>query len=446
MLFVTYKPQAKYKNGMLFAVTLPAHAIDDKDILEVRARFNKHYNKISLWMTLFLVPFFVLHFWTAYQVIYFLGWFCVYFVISVIPFRRAFRDTLALKSDNDWFVGTKRVIQSDLRVAYLKNQRSASLWLFTIPFAMTIGLVLWSTSVEIQLLSIISGGFAITVIFLLLSLQLRRGKAKVYSTNSEVNLSLNQANRRAVSYLWLSMAIIENIHCLLICLILVNGHGSMTGVWVAITLLFAGFPLWLVLHVYGKIHTLEQEVLAQDGKAIYTDDDEYWANGFSYHNPLDRTILVPKRVGIGLTINTGTLTGKIIMWGTIGLTAAAIIGACLMLILSELISPVLTITPDHQIEIDYLMYSFDFNRSEIKELKLVQQVPSGRKSSGEATEKNLRGQFHLKDIGKSRLYIVKNNPPYIQIKLEDVYVFYNEKDPLLTKQLYEQLQKQVENS
>jgi hypothetical protein len=91
------------------------------------------------------------------------------------------------------------------------------------------------------------------------------------------------------------------------------------------------------------------------------------------------------------------------------------------------------------------MYSFDFNRTEIKQLKLVEQVPSGTKLNGEATEKNLRGHFRLKELGKSRLYIFKNNPPYIQIKLEDVYIFYNEKDPLQTKQLYEQLQKQVEN-
>jgi uncharacterized membrane protein len=148
----------------------------------------------------------------------------------------------------------------------------------------------------------------------------------VYSANSEVNLSLNQANRRAISYLWLSMAIIENIHYLLICLLLVNEQVSMAGVWVTITILFTGFPLWMVFHVYRKINALEQELLAQDGKAIYTDDDEYWANGFTYHNPIDRSILVPKRVGVGLTVNTGTLTGKIIMWGIVGLTAAVVVG------------------------------------------------------------------------------------------------------------------------
>ncbi|UKS26303.1 hypothetical protein LOZ80_33050 [Paenibacillus sp. HWE-109] len=430
---------------MLFAVTLPDHVIDNKNIRDIQERFKKDFTKLSLWMTGFLSPFFILHLWTAYQVVYFLVWLCIFVIIMVVPFRRANRDTLALKLDNDWFVGTKHVIQSDLRVAYLKNQRSAPLWLFSIPFAMAIGLMLWGAREEIQLLGISSGGFVLTCIFLLISLQMRRGKAKVYSTNSEVNVSLNQANRRAVSYLWINMAIIENIHYLLICLLLVNEGVSMTGVWVAITILFTGFPIWMVLHVYRKINALEKEILAQDGKTIYTDDDEYWANGFTYHNPLDRSVLVPKRVGIGLTVNTGTLTGKIIIGGIVGLTAAVIAGTSFLLIRSELTSPTLTITPEHKIEIDYPMYSFDFNVTEIKQLKLVEQVPTGTRSNGEATEKNLRGNFHLKDLGNSKLYIVKNNPPYIQIKLEDVYIYYNEKDPLQTKQLYEQLQMQVEN-
>ncbi|MCJ8012154.1 hypothetical protein MUG84_10400 [Paenibacillus sp. KQZ6P-2] len=48
----------------------------------------------------------------------------------------------------------------------------------------------------------------------------------------------------------------------------------------------------------------------------------------------------------------------------------------------------------------------------------------------------------MKELGKSRLYIFKN-PPYIRMKLDDVYIFYNEKDPLQTKQVFEQLQKQM---
>lgn len=438
-LFVTYKPQAKYNNGMLFAVTLPAHVMDDAHIRNIQGQFNKQFKKASIYMVVCLVPFVLLHYLMSYQIIYFFVWISVFFIVMVMPFRRAFRDTLALKRENEWFVGTKRIIQSDLRVAHLKNQRSASLWLFTIPFAMAIGMMLWAASGETPFFGVTSGGLVVTVLFLLVSILMRRSKAKVYSANSEVNVSLNQARRRSISYVWLLMAIAENIHFLFIYFLLINENADMNGVWITIILLFTIIPVGIIFYVYRKIQALEQEVLAQDGKVIYTDDDEYWANGISYHNPNDTSIFVTKRIGIGETVNTATWVGKLFVWGSIGLTAVLIIGVSFMLIRSELTSPTLSITSEYQVEINYPMYSFDFNIADIEELKLVDSIPSGMKTNGEATGQYARGHFRSKELGKTRMYIYKKNPPYIRIKLEDVYIFYNEKDPVLTQQLFEQL-------
>lgn len=66
---------------------------------------------------MFIIPFVLLHAWTAYQMIYFFVWLPLFIIVMVVPFRRAFRETLALKREHEWFVGTKRVVQSDLRVA-----------------------------------------------------------------------------------------------------------------------------------------------------------------------------------------------------------------------------------------------------------------------------------------------------------------------------------------
>jgi uncharacterized membrane protein len=383
----------------------------------------------------------LLHAWTAYQMIYFFVWLSLFIIVMVVPFRRAFRETLALKREHEWFVGTKRVIQSDLRVARLKNQRLASTWVFMIPFAMGLGLMLWAARQDIQFLGLASSGFVLTLVLFFISIHMRRSKAKVYSMNSDVNLSLNQTRRRALSFLWPILAIIENIHFLFVYLLAINETKEMFGVWVTIVFLFSAIPVGVVLYVYRKVNTLEQEVLAQDGKIIYTDDDEYWANGFTYNNPDDKSLLIPKRVGIGETVNTGTLAGKTIVWGSLGLSAILLIGVSFMLIRSEMTSPILTITPEHNIEIKYPMYSFDFDLADIEELTLVDNIPSGMKTNGEATDKYSRGHFRLKELGKTRLYVYKKNPPYIKIKLEDVYIFYNDKDPLQTKQLFEQLQK-----
>ncbi len=276
VMLATYLSQSNDKQGMLFAIKLPAHAMEHAEIRRIRSRFHKQMIQIGVGMGLLLIPFVLLQAWFAFQLIYFFVWFILFFVVMVIPFRRAFRETLALKRANGWYTDQ--------------------------------------------------------------------------------------------------------------------------------------------------------------------DDDEYWANGFTYHNPNDRRLFVEKRVGIGLTVNTGTLGGKIIMGCILALFAAVVLGVSFMVIVSEFTAPTLTITPDRHVKIDYLFYPYDFAVADIEQLALVDEVPSGVKTNGEATDQSARGDFRLDGLGKSRLYIFKNNPPYIQIKLADVYIFYNEKDPVLTRRLFEQLQ------
>ncbi|WP_459965644.1 DUF5808 domain-containing protein [Paenibacillus sp. JCM 10914] len=290
-LWITYRPQAKYKNGMLFAVLLPEHALAHPDIQAIQANFKRSLNRITLWMLIAYIPFLLLHDWMAYQMLYYFAWLTVFLIVMVLPFRRAFRDTLARKREHDWFVGQK------------------------------------------------------------------------------------------------------------------------------------------------------EEVLDKDGQIIYSEGDEYWSSGFTYHNPNDKRVMVTKRVGIGETVNTGTVAGKIVIWGAIGLAAVTILGTSFMMIRSEWTSPKLAITSDHRIEIDYPMYSFDFSMTEIQELSLEEHVPPGSKRNGESMDKYARGHFRLEGIGKTRLYIFKNNPPYIKFKLGEGYVFYNDEDPARTRQVYEELEK-----
>lgn len=443
VIIATYNPQSRYKKGMLFAVTLPEHAAEDEKILDIRTGFRKRFARSQLTTLALFVPVVALYAWPAYQTIYYLLWMCGYFVVSVFPFRHAFRETLALKRKNDWFVGAKRVVRSDLRVAQLKNKRSAPLWLFAVPLAISAGLAMWTFRDDTAYLGIGIAGMAITVMFLFISLGMRRAKAKVYSMNSEANLSLDQARRRAWSYLWVVMAIVENVHFALIYLAATGEQGDAFGAWAALTIAFTMIPIGLILYVHRKIHALEQELLEQNDQVVYTDDDEYWANGFTYHNPNDKSLMVTKRIGIGETINTGTLAGKVIMGGALALMAAVIVGVSFLLIRSELTSPTLTLSPDSTVSIDYPMYSYDFSLSDIEELTLVDDIPSGTKLNGEATGTHARGHFRLKGLGKTRLYVFKKNPPYIRIKLDDVYIFYNDKDPVLTTELFEQLKERT---
>jgi len=444
VLVITYNSVASYKNGMLFAVTLPAKALEHQDIQRIQAQYKTQFKRVWVSMLLAYLPFIALYKWPAIQTIYYLLWMCTFVIIVVFPFRKAFRATLELKRQEDWFVGKKHVIQADLRTAQLKNKRTAPLGLFAIPLALGALLTWWVGTKDTQLYSLGIGAIGISLLFLGITLLIRRSKSTVYSENSDINIALNQSKRRSLSYLFFSLALLENVHFYIIAMLVMNDNEAMSTLWLMSTILFSIVPILLIVSVYSKLRSVQRDMLELGGQTIYSDDDEYWANGFTYHNPYDKSLMVPKRVGIGETINTGTMAGKMIMGGAAGLIIAVIIGVSFMLIRSELTSPAMTITSAHEIAIDYPMYSFTFAVNEIEEATLVNEFPSGMKSNGEATNKYARGHFRLKDIGKTRLYVFKNNPPYIRLKLSDEYVFYNDIDPVVTKQLFQQIEQAIE--
>ena len=433
----TYLPQANYSNGMLFAVTLPKEAAQHEAVERIRERFKKDTRNISILMLVSLVPAFFLG--MSFQILYYLIWLCALVVVIVFPFRRAHRDTLALKRRNEWFIGDKKAVQTDLRAMMLKNKRSAPYWLFAIPLAFSVWLTVWLKESGLMALGITA--MLTVVLFAFISAMFRNARTKVYSRNSDLNVSLNQAARSIWTYTFLSLAFIEVLHFALIGYFLLSESSELEQVWIAYPAVYTLIPIALIWNASRRIKRIVDEAVETDGQTIYSDGDEYWGNGFTYHNPNDPRVFVEKRVGIGMTVNTGTAAGKWFMGITLGIAAAVLIGVSFLLVQSELKPPVLSISEERQIEIDYVLYSIDFPAEAMLDVALVEELPRGRRINGEATDTVARGHFNLDGLGKSRLYLFKNNPPYIRIQLTDTYIFYNEKDPDQTRQVYEQLVK-----
>lgn len=51
----------------------------------------------------------------------------------------------------------------------------------------------------------------------------------------------------------------------------------------------------------------------QSTDAVFRDDDRYWSAGFFYNNPDDLALFVPKRFGLGWTVNFGHPQGKLVL-------------------------------------------------------------------------------------------------------------------------------------
>jgi uncharacterized membrane protein len=63
---------------------------------------------------------------------------------------------------------------------------------------------------------------------------------------------------------------------------------------------------------------------------IDRDDDRYWLGGMVYYNPDDPEWLVPKRYGLGRTLNLGHPVGRLIMGGLLLLAVALAIVSVLV--------------------------------------------------------------------------------------------------------------------
>ena len=70
---------------------------------------------------------------------------------------------------------------------------------------------------------------------------------------------------------------------------------------------------------YNKIRNERNSLIKVENEDIDVDrsDDKYWLGGILYNNPNDKSFLVEKRIGIGMTMNIGSLAGKLVLVGIV---------------------------------------------------------------------------------------------------------------------------------
>jgi hypothetical protein len=167
------------------------------------------------------------------------------------------------------------------------------------------------------------------------------------------------------------------------------------------------------------------------------DDDRYWKYGV-YNNPNDPRVWVVKRQGIGYTYNIGSPKGKRLFYGT--LTGVGIILISVIVIfLLPLFNPFRLSIGTDSVTIQSPIYATRFPMSGIREVKLVDELPGGIRTNGISTGQYNLGNFTLDGYGKSKMYVYNAHSPFLVIRLDNLTVFYNSKDPEQTQLIYTQL-------
>ena len=183
-----------------------------------------------------------------------------------------------------------------------------------------------------------------------------------------------------------------------------------------------------------------KEILDADQAPCYVDDDVYWKYGW-YNNPNDRHILVQDRFNsMNYSFNFGRPAVKVIL----GILAAAVAGIVIwtfsLLAAFENVQ-VLFQEEGEVYRFEAAGYEYEFSGNDIQSVKLIDELPDERftRTNGGSTEKVNIGHFRGRETGKCMMFLYNDCTPVLEIRLDDMTVFANSRDPQETERWLDML-------
>lgn len=444
-VYFTMKGASKPRRNILFGITLPNDVINNNIIQSMISEYKKMVNKYCLLSALSGLPIIFIKKFSV-ETIYLLIWASVisYWVVNY-PYKKMNRRLKLLKEENGWYVGEKRVVCVDTKLLNLKSKMPISDKYMLIPILISlIPILLSSTRADGDLKYLI----AISVINILIVISMylfgfrniKKSKLKVYSKNTDINYSINKEEKYLNSIMWFMIAMLNSIIYLFVYFLVFDiisiGYKLITFIAIVGSLSLAlGY-----IYINNRMIKLEEELSRIDTQTIYTDDDEYWIDGYKYYNENDKTVTVTPRYGMGYTYNMATKKGKMSTYGVLAIVGIIIIPVCITILDMDFSKPKIAISKESgEISVDYPSYDYSFNIKDIEEIKLVDDIKFKLKTNGIGTDDYSRGNYKSSEYGSCKVYIYKESKPYIVVKLKDKYFIYNEEKKEETMKIYKEI-------
>ncbi|AKG35887.1 hypothetical protein VK70_16050 [Paenibacillus durus ATCC 35681] len=357
---LSYGTHTRITGGVIiFGVGIPEHASQAEELKSLRSSFRRSNTFFIVVGALALLPLFMLNRYFSLVFMYWWVWMGIVLWAGYRLFLKYHRAAARIKRAHEWSIGERRVARADTTLIFLKKQMSLSPIWFIAPFLLSLAVMFyaWRSSSEF---GAVMGAQATGVIllFFLLSLAFRRMRTKVYSADSTINEGLNRAQRRYWSVLFLAIAMLDAVFAAAATLSGLDTWAHFGAIWHTIIAIQVVAPFAVAWYTDYKMNEWSRRLDEADGQRFYTDDDEYWINGITYCNPNDRSMLVPKRTGLGLTLNMATRGGKVLMGVTLTLVAMIIAGLTIFFIREDWMAPTLTLGTDRTVHVQSPSYGY----------------------------------------------------------------------------------------
>lgn len=450
----SFGKQTEYREGMILGVHIPPEYIHDPEAEEICKKQEKNwklFQRINLAAGLLLcflclwdfIIFMVV--WTLWIVEYVAG---TYYLV-IVPHRRMYR----LKLRRGWVrENSRHLVRVDTSVSTVAEKLAVSWKWHLPPLILTAATILagpyirqrWGTAPAEEMVFWImyASGAGVCILFLALHLGIAGQANRVYSEDSHVNLAVNRVTKRAwteglAGASWMNAAawiFMTAVYVLAGLDLPAWGY----AVYLLLLTLAAAVLLIPVLRSVGK----RRRILESDQKLYFTDDDEYWKNGW-YNNPNDRHILVQDRLNsMNYAFNYGRPGVK---WFVGGLYVLLILSVPAVLIwtmgmLNNFENADVTLEESHDAYVfEAAGYKCEFDQNEILSVNLMGEMPEDRytRTNGGSTDKVNIGHFRGKETGKCMMFLYNGYSPILEVKLTDgTSVYANSRDPREVEEWY----------
>ncbi|MCL1787056.1 MAG: DUF5808 domain-containing protein [Defluviitaleaceae bacterium] len=326
-LYINNKTAEKPNGNILLGVSLPHHALTDSATTDIVKKYHRAHRLLAI-VFLLLSPLLLLMAQYIFLAVFYLfAWLGTFIILNQKVIDKYFTALYALKAQKGWWMGTQEFISIDTEVSRLKNTFPIANTWFIIPVAVTAcaififlagdeAIPIWSVAIIAAIpLLIVGAYFAYSKV-----------RTVVYSDNTDVNIALNRLFKREWTLACLIIGIATSVQFLVISLLSPDESGPGALVVTLLSFAYVAVVAFASFGAYNKIRSAKNRMRHLINEEVYEDDDLCWMFGaMFYNNPNDHKVFVEKRIGIGLTINIATWSGKVIL-ACIAVALAAVLG------------------------------------------------------------------------------------------------------------------------
>lgn len=159
--------------------------------------------------------------------------------------------------------------------------------------------------------------------------------------------------------------------------------------------------------------------VADTDTPIVADEDDAWLGGLLYYNPTDKRFMVSKRIGLGTTVNLGTLAGKIYY---------AFVGLILVSVLA--IGPVFGIVDSIPTHLEVVgtapvtlvashgnSEKYSLSADTITDLELRDTLPDAARTWGTGMDHYLQGDFYVVNEGPAQFCLDPTQKLFLRVEV-----------------------------